>query len=104
MTLDWPTLAATVGVQSGAQTRRVYGIVTDFVIMAGRRLIAASWSKMNPDKKAYSYRLDIDTNCSSAVFTPGVGIGFAQHGFDMSFQFRLPYFMYRSLHLHPLSL
>ncbi len=93
MTLDWPALTAAIGVQSGAQTRRVYGIVTDFVMMAGRRLTAASWSKIRPGKKAYSYRWDVDPNRSPVVFTPGVGIGFAQHGFDVSFQFQLPNFV-----------
>lgn len=103
-TLDWPALTATVGVQSGAQTRRVYGLVTDFVMMAGRRLTATSWSKMLPDKKAYSYRWDVDPSRNPVVFTPGDEIGFAQHGADLAFQFRLPHARYPSLPLPPFFL
>jgi hypothetical protein len=45
-------------------------------------------------QKAYSYRWDVDPNRSPAVFTVGVGMGFAEHGLTYRFRFRLPYFIY----------
>lgn len=90
MTLDWPALTATVGIQSGKQTRRIYGIINDLAMMAGRRLTAASWAPLT-GKKAYSFRWDVDPSRIPLVYTPGLGVGFAQHGAELSFEFRLPY-------------
>ncbi|KFY12536.1 hypothetical protein V491_06748 [Pseudogymnoascus sp. VKM F-3775] len=90
MTLDWPTLTAALGIQSGTQTRRVYGIINDYVMMAGRRLTAASWAPLT-GKKAYSFRWDVDPSRLPLVYTPGLGVGFAEHGAELSFEFRLPY-------------
>ena len=90
MTLDWPALTAALGIQSGTQTRRVYGIINDFAMMAGRRLTAASWTPLT-GKKAYSFRWDVDPSRIPLVYTPGLGVGFAEHGAELSFEFRLPY-------------
>ncbi|OBT65285.1 hypothetical protein VE03_04603 [Pseudogymnoascus sp. 23342-1-I1] len=90
MTLDWPALTAELGIQSGTQTRRVYGIINDFAMMAGRRLTAASWTPLT-GKKAYSFRWDVDPSRIPLVYTPGLGVGFAEHGAELSFEFRLPY-------------
>lgn len=90
MSLDWPALTATVGVLSGKQTRRVYGIINDLGMMAGRRLTAASWKPLT-GKKAYSFRWDVDPSRIPLVYTPGLGVGFAEHGAELSFEFRLPY-------------
>jgi hypothetical protein len=54
MDVDWPALTATVGVQSGNETRRVYGLVGDIILHAGRRLLASSWGKVLPGKKVWS--------------------------------------------------
>ncbi|KFY42676.1 hypothetical protein V495_04385 [Pseudogymnoascus sp. VKM F-4514 (FW-929)] len=90
MTLDWPALTAALGIQSGTQTRRVYGIINDFAMMSGRRLTAASWTPLT-GKKAYSFRWDVDPTRIPLVYTPGLGVGFAEHGAELSFEFRLPY-------------
>ncbi|KFY49857.1 hypothetical protein V496_09770 [Pseudogymnoascus sp. VKM F-4515 (FW-2607)] len=90
MTLDWPALTATLGIQSGTQTRRVYGIINDYAMMAGRRLTAASWTPLT-GKKAYSFRWDVDPTRIPLVYTAGLGVGFAEHGAELSFEFRLPY-------------
>lgn len=90
MTLDWPALTAALGIYSGKQTRRVYGIINDFAMMAGRRLTAASWASLT-GKKAYSFRWDVDPSRLPLVYTPGLGVGFAEHGAELSFEFRLPY-------------
>ena len=95
MTLDWPALTATVGVLSGKQTRRVYGITNDFRMMAGRRFTAASWAPLT-GKNAFSFRWDVDPTQIPLVYTPGLGVGFAEHGAELSFEFRLPYV--RSVH------
>ena len=91
MTVDWPALTAAIGVSSGTQTRRAYAIFTDFYMMAGRRMTAKSWPEVFPNKKAYSYRWDTDPTTVPLVFTPGLGVGFAQHGAELSWEFRLPY-------------
>ncbi|KFY81758.1 hypothetical protein V500_11118 [Pseudogymnoascus sp. VKM F-4518 (FW-2643)] len=90
MSLDWPALTAALGIQSGTQTRRVYGIINDFAMMAGRRLTASSWTPLT-GKKAYSFRWDVDPSRIPLVYTPGLGVGFAEHGAELSFEFRLPY-------------
>ncbi|KFZ05843.1 hypothetical protein V501_07972 [Pseudogymnoascus sp. VKM F-4519 (FW-2642)] len=90
MTLDWPALTAALGIQSGTQTRRIYGIINDFAMMSGRRHTAASWTPLT-GKKAYSFRWDVDPSRLPLVYTPGLGVGFAEHGAELSFEFRLPY-------------
>ena len=89
MSLDWPALTATVGVPSGNQTRRFYGFVNDVVMHAGRRFTAQNWAKLT-GKNAYSYRWDVDPSRIPLVYTPGLGVGFAQHGADVAFQFGIP--------------
>ena len=86
MTLDWPALTATVGVQSGNQTRRFYGLVNDYTMHAGRRLTATLWPHT-----VYSFRWDVDPSRIPLVFTAGLGVGFAEHGAELSFEFGLPY-------------
>lgn len=58
--LDYPWVEATaaVGLYSGNQTRRSYGIFTDFEVMAGRRKTATDWAGFGGH--AYSYRFDTD--------------------------------------------
>jgi carboxylesterase type B len=89
MSIDWPALTATVGVASGNQTRRLYGFINDVVIHVGRRYTAQNWAKVT-GKSAYSYRWDVDPSRIPRVYTPGLGVGFAQHGADVSFQFGIP--------------
>ncbi|KAI9745423.1 MAG: hypothetical protein M1818_000957 [Claussenomyces sp. TS43310] len=92
MSLDWPALTATVGVQSGKLTRMFYEIMGDLFMMSGRRLLASSWSAMLPQNKAYSYRWDVYPT-SMPFFHNAVvnGLGFSQHAADVSYQFRLPH-------------
>ena len=89
MSLDWPAITATVGITSGNQTRRFYGFVNDVVMHAGRRLTAQNWANFT-GKSAYSYRWDVDPSRIPLVYTPGLGVGFAQHGADLSYQFGIP--------------
>ena len=89
MSLDWPALTATVGITSGNQTRRFYGFVNDAVMHAGRRLTAQKWANLT-GKSAYSYRWDTDPSRIPLVLTPGLGVGFAEHGADLPFQFGIP--------------
>lgn len=88
--VDWIGETASVGVPSGIQTRRSYAILGDLVFIAGRRKMAAGW-KSATGKRAYSFRFDTDPTRFPLVVTPGLGVGFAQHGSDLSWQFRLPY-------------
>lgn len=88
--VDWIKETASVGVPSGIQTRRSYAIFGDLVFVAGRRKMAAGW-KLATGKRAHSFRFDTDPTRFPLVVTPGLGIGFAQHGSDLSWQFRLPY-------------
>lgn len=88
--VDWIKETASVGVPSGIQTRRSYAIFGDLVFIAGRRKMAAGW-KLVTGKQAYSFRFDTDPTRFPLVVTPGLGVGFAQHGSDLSWQFRLPY-------------
>lgn len=91
MTLDWQALTATLGIVSGNQTRRAYGIYTDLAMMAGRRYGTSTWPKIFPSKNAYSFRWDTDPSRIPLVYTAGLGVGFAQHGAELSYEFRLPY-------------
>ena len=88
MTIDWPALTATMCVASGNQTR-LYGFINDVVTHAGRRFIAQSWAKLT-GKNAYSYLWDVDPSRIPLAYTPGLGVGFAQQGADVSFQFGIP--------------
>lgn len=88
--VDWIGETASVGVPSGIQTRRSYAILGDLVFIAGRRKMAAGWKSVT-GKRAYSFRFDTDPTRFPLVVTPGLGVGFAQHGSDLSWQFRLPY-------------
>lgn len=78
-----------MGVASGNQTRRLYGFVNDVVMHAGRGFTAQNRAKLT-GKSAYSYCWDVDPSRIPLVYTPGLGIGFAQHGADVSFQFGIP--------------
>jgi carboxylesterase type B len=90
MSIDWPALTAALGIKSGNQTRRIYGFINDYAMHAGRRLTAQSWPKLT-GKKAYSFRWDTDPTRLPLVYTPGLGVGFAEHGAELSFEFGLPY-------------
>ncbi|KAK5170343.1 uncharacterized protein LTR77_004930 [Saxophila tyrrhenica] len=89
--IDYPWVEATakVGLYSGKQTRRSYAIFGDKAVMAGRRKAATEWSRFGG--KAYSFRWDTDASRFPLVYTPGLGPGFAQHGAELSWEFRLPY-------------
>ena len=58
--IDYPWQEATlqVGLVSGSQTRRSYGIFGDKAVMAGRRKTASDWAKFGG--QAYSFRFDTD--------------------------------------------
>ncbi|KAK4894336.1 hypothetical protein LTR27_007469 [Elasticomyces elasticus] len=88
---DYPWQEATleIGLVCGNQTRRSYGIFGDKTVMAGRRKTADEWARFGG--QAYSFRFDTDASRFPLVYTPGLGPGFAQHGAELSWEFRLPY-------------
>ncbi|KAK4921046.1 hypothetical protein LTR49_011416 [Elasticomyces elasticus] len=86
---QWVSTMAKIGLSAGAQTRRLYGLAGDKAVMAGRRKTASEWDKFGG--LAYSFRFDTDSSRFPIVVTPGLGPGFAQHGAELSWQFRLPY-------------
>lgn len=88
--VDWIKETASVGVYSGSQTRRSYAIAGDLANIAGRRKTAAGWNSTT-GKAAYSFRFDTAPSRFPLVVTAGLGVGFVQHGADLSWQFRLPY-------------
>ncbi|KAK5736844.1 hypothetical protein LTR17_007169 [Elasticomyces elasticus] len=57
--------------------------------MAGRRKTVDEWARFGG--QAYSFRFDTDASRFPLVYTPGLGSGFAQHGAELSWEFRLPY-------------
>jgi len=90
LSIDWVGLTAAVGLASGTQTRRAYAIVGDWIFMAGRRFTAAHWKAVS-GHQAYSFRFDTDPSRFPLVVTPGLGPGFAQHGSELGYEFRIPY-------------
>ena len=54
----WVEATLTVGLVSGNQTRRSYGIFGDKQVMAGRRKTANDWASFGGE--AYSFRFDTD--------------------------------------------
>lgn len=91
MSLDWPALTATIGTQAGTMTRRGYAMGGDWSAMSGRRLTASRWASATGGAPVYSYRFDTDVHRFPLVKT---GLGFSQHGADLSYDFRLPYVPY----------
>lgn len=57
---DYPWVEATAkaGFISGSQSRRIYSIIGDKFVMAGRRKAAHDWHPFGGD--AYSFRFDTD--------------------------------------------
>lgn len=89
--VDWISETAAVGLSAGTQTRRAYGILGDWVFIAGTRKSASEWNDVSRGHKAYSYRFDTAPTRFPLVLTEGLGVGFVTHGTDLSWQFRLPY-------------
>ena len=91
LSLNWPALTAAVGVPFGNQTRRAAIILGDYLFHAGRRFTASPWTTAAAGHKAYSFRFDTDVSTFPLVYTPGLGVGFSQHGAELSYEFRIPY-------------
>ncbi|KAF3766896.1 hypothetical protein M406DRAFT_228286, partial [Cryphonectria parasitica EP155] len=91
MDLDWINLTAAVGTASGNMTRRAYAMGGDWSSMSGRRLTASRWGDATRGSPVYSYRFDTDVHRFPLTTT---GLGFSQHGADLSYDFRLPYVPY----------
>lgn len=92
MDLDWINLTATVGTKSGNMTRRGYACGGDWSSMSGRRLTASRWNEATNGAAVYSYRFDTDVH--RFPLEKGLGLGFSQHGSDLSYDFGLPYVPY----------
>lgn len=80
-----------MGQPSGSQARRACGILGDYLVTSGRRLTASLWPSTSAGHTAYSYRFDTDVSTFPLVYTAGLGVGFSQHGAELSYQFRIPY-------------
>lgn len=90
MDLDWPALTAAIGTASGSQTRRGYSMGGDWSSMSGRRMTASRWGNATNGAPVYSYRFDTDVH-RFPLEANSPGLGFAQHGADLSYDFGLPY-------------
>ena len=88
LSVDWVGLTAKVGLASGNQTRRAHAIVGEWISMAGQRF-TASKRKAASRYEAYSYHFDTDSSRFPLVVTAGLGPGFAQHGSELSYEFRI---------------
>ncbi|PYH92802.1 alpha/beta-hydrolase [Aspergillus ellipticus CBS 707.79] len=93
--IDWIAKTAAAGYTAGNWSRVGYAIGGDWSAISGRRKTAQKWTNGTKGQPVYSYRFDTDPwrypihNESS-----GLGLGFAQHGSDLCFEFRIPYVPY----------
>ncbi|OJJ45241.1 hypothetical protein ASPZODRAFT_160156 [Penicilliopsis zonata CBS 506.65] len=92
--IDWVGAARAAGFSAGNFSRVGYAIGGDWSAISGRRKTAQRWHQ-GSGQAVYSYRFDTDPwrfpihNESS-----GLGLGFAEHGSDLCFEFRIPYVPY----------
>lgn len=91
MQLDWINLTAAVGKQFGNMTRRGYAMGGDWSSVSGRRLTASKWKEATNGAAMYSYRFDTDVH---RLPLETIGLGFSQHGSNLSYDFGLPYVPY----------
>ena len=55
---------------------------------SGGRLTSQFWTKLTR-KHAYSFLWDVDPSRIPLIYTQRLGLGFAQHGAELSFEFGL---------------
>ncbi|KAK4495547.1 hypothetical protein PRZ48_013879 [Zasmidium cellare] len=66
----------------------ISSILGDFFADAGRRYVAEKWSQM--ELPTYSYRFAAESSSIPISLWTGLGPGFATHGADLAYDFRLP--------------
>ena len=90
LSLEYPWCLAleAVNLTCGAEYRRTAAILGDWFVDAGRRSMAKRWVRLG--LPAYSYRFSADPTSLPIQDWNGLGPGFAIHGADLAYDFRLP--------------
>ncbi|PWY86686.1 alpha/beta-hydrolase [Aspergillus heteromorphus CBS 117.55] len=92
--VDWVAQAQAAGFEAGNWSRVGYAIGGDWSAISGRRKTAQRWNE-GSGQPVYSYRFDTDPwRFPIHPESSGLGLGFAQHGSDLCFEFRIPYAPY----------
>ncbi|KAF2158795.1 hypothetical protein M409DRAFT_31747, partial [Zasmidium cellare ATCC 36951] len=81
------------------QHRRTAAILGDYFADAGRRYVAEKWSQLG--LSTYSYRFAAESTSIPISYWTGLGPGFATHGADLAYDFRLPGNFTTSIHYYP---
>ncbi|CAK4000325.1 Hypothetical predicted protein [Lecanosticta acicola] len=76
--------------------RRTAAILGDFFADLGRRMVSQRWPEA-----VYSYRFVADSTSIPITYWKGLGPGFANHGTDIAYGFRLPGNFTTSIHYYP---
>ena len=81
-------LTAATSLPCGVEYRREAAILGDYFSAAPRRFMASQWARLG--LPAYSFRFDTDPTSIPIVNWIGLGPGFATHGSELAYEFRLP--------------
>lgn len=84
----WCPALEAVNLTCGAEYRRAAAILGDWFVDAGRRYMSKHWTKLG--LPAYSYRFSAGPTSLPIQVWIGLGPGFAIHGADLAYDFRLP--------------
>ena len=84
----WCPALEAVNLTCGTEYRRTAAILGDWFVDAGRRYMSKYWTKLG--LPAYSYRFSADPTSVPIQVWTGLGPGFAIHGADLAYDFRLP--------------
>lgn len=84
----WCAALAKVNLTCGAEYRRTAAILGDWFVDAGRRYMAEHWVKLG--LSTWSYRFSANPTSLPIQVWTGLGPGFAIHGADLAYDFRLP--------------
>ena len=82
------SLAATTDLACGSEYRREAAILGDYFADAPRRFMASQWARLG--LPTYSFRFDTDPTSVPIRNWIGLGPGFATHGSELAYEFRLP--------------
>ena len=93
------SLTATTNLSCGAQYRRSAAILGDWFSHSSRRFMASQWARLN--LTAYSFRFDTAPTSIPIVNWIGLGPGFATHGSELAYEFRLPGGFTTSIDFYP---
>lgn len=88
MDFPWCQALEKLNLTCGAEYRRTAAILGDWFVDAGRRYMSKYWTKLG--LPVYSYRFSADPTALPIQIWEGLGPGFAIHGADLAYDFRLP--------------